>query len=384
MSKRTAAWFLVITLALMVAGVLLSLGRESVYDTSLYGLVLPGVLAGSGALVARAHPANPIGWLFCGFALFTALAELAEGYGHYAIDSGLPGGVWGEWVISWSWIAETTLWLLIFMLFPDGRLVSERWRLVLWLGLTGTALALPGQALSPGSRALFTDGVNPVTVQNDVVELLFPAGMALVLVALLGAIASLGVRLRRSRGIERQQLKWFAGAASLMVAVSPFALAFWYSSSFVQLPMALAIGSIPVAATVAILRYRLYDIDVVINRTLVYAGLSATLAGAYLGSVLVLQFALQPLTDRSDLAVAGSTLAVAALFRPARARIQAAVDRRFYRRRYDAARTLEDFGGRLRAQLDLEALGADLRDVVRDTVAPAHVSLWLPAPELRR
>jgi hypothetical protein len=180
--------------------------------------------------------------------------------------------------------------------------------------------------------------------------------------------ASLILRLKRARGEQRQQVKWFVYAVAFVMFTFPLTVLFLGSAGIVLFPL------IPASAAVAILKYRLYDIDVVVNRTLVYGGLTATLAGAYLGSVLLLQLVLSP---SSDLAIAGSTLAVAGLFRPLRHRIQELVDRRFYRRRYDAARTLEYFGVRLRDEIDLDSLGGELRGVVAETMQPAHVSLWL-------
>jgi len=204
---------------------------------------------------------------------------------------------------------------------------------------------------------------------------------------ILASAVALILRFRRSRGIERQQLKWLATAGSVVAVVYLVTMVSTLMASFMEEQPAWVSGLqnlsllsfvlLPLAIGTAVLRYRLYDIDIVINRALVYGALTATLGGVYLGSVLLLQLVLSPLTDQSDLAVAGSTLAVAALFGPARRRIQTVVDRRFYRRRYDAARTVESFTGRLRREVDLEAVSADLRAVVRDTVQPAHLSLWL-------
>jgi hypothetical protein len=194
--------------------------------------------------------------------------------------------------------------------------------------------------------------------------------------------------LRRARGVERQQLKLVLAIGAVVAVVVVLDMTSWliWPHGGLQLRMGvmgIGFAAFPLAAGVAILRYRLYDIDVVINRTLVYGALSATLAGTYAGTVLLLQLVLSGATSGSGLAIAGSTLAVAALVRPARGRIQSAVDRRFYRQKYDAARTVERFGARLRDEVDLDALGSELRAVVAHTMQPATVSLWLRFPEAR-
>ncbi len=207
----------------------------------------------------------------------------------------------------------------------------------------------------------------------------------LVVVGVTLAATSTVRRLRRARGVERQQVKFVLVVGAIVALATAATMTSWFVSPDGGQQARIAVigvsfAAFPVAAGVAILRHNLYDIDVVINRTLVYGSLTATLAAAYLGSVLLLQLALDPVTSGSSLAVAVSTLGVAALFRPARGRIQEVVDRRFYRRKYDAARTLERFSSRLREQVDLEALGGELSAVVHETMQPAHVSLWLRTP----
>jgi hypothetical protein len=190
-------------------------------------------------------------------------------------------------------------------------------------------------------------------------------------------VAALVVRFRRATGIEHLQLKQLVFAAALALPSMGLAAFLYYDHVFVQILIAAAAPLPPLAAGLAILRYRLYDIDLVINRTVVYGALSAILAAVYFGAVLLLQVVLSPFTEGSSLAVAVSTLAVAALFRPVRARIQDVVDRRFFRSKYDAARTLYRFGTQLRDQVDLDDIGTDLLTVVGETVQPTHASLWL-------
>jgi hypothetical protein len=232
---------------------------------------------------------------------------------------------------------------------------------------------------------------NPLGIESarSTLSVLMFVVLPLLPVCFVASAVALVRRFHRARGLERLQLKWLATAGALVATLylsallgsllkpEPFSGQDPEWLKVLQAIAGLSFLLLPVAIGVAVLRHRLYDIDVVINRTLVYGLLTVTLGAVYLGSVLVLQLALRPLTNRSDLAVAASTLAVAALFRPARARIQSAVDRRFYRSRYDAGRILEAFADRLRHELDLEAVAVDLRDAVRDTVQPAHVSLWL-------
>ena len=389
---RRLPWILFATAALLSATgvVLLAQVPSEVLERADNSFVLSALFAGIllvfglvGALVASRLPHNPIGWLFIVLALLEGVYELAFGYTHYTLhaDPGsLPGAEWVAWVSNWTGPLSPVFIVAALLLFPDGRPPTPRWRWVLWLCIPQVALSLMQYALAPGPIDEFPSLDNPIGL-DGVPWLADVNSEPFISVLVIAAAAALVVRFRRSHGVERQQVKWFAFAAGLMAA---FLIVGGLAQSVIGeersddsiaagFVFAAFISGVPISAGIAILRHRLYDIDVVINRTLVYGALTATLGATYLGLVLLLGLAV----GESNLAIAASTLAVAALFRPARARIQAAVDHRFYRGRYDAAQTLEGFGSRLREELDLEALGADLRGVVRETMQPAHVSLWL-------
>ena len=396
MSPRSAArlaWTLCgISVALVVASLVFSVLNAGVPEQGEFSTLFDAISVVSllafpvvGALVVSRQPRNTIGWLFCAIGLPFGVSGVAYGWGTYGLfaePGSIPGADWGAWLGSWLFAPSLfAIPPLLFLLFPDGRPPTRRWRAVTWLVVVGVVAMTLGSALTPGrlTEPPFRGIENPAGIETAgaVMEGVSFFGFIVLFFAILLGAAALIVRFRRSSGDERQQLKWFATAGALfalavIAAITPFMPG--DSDTYGQLLILLGFAGIPVAAGVAILKHRLYDIDVVINRALVYGALTATLAGAYVGSVLLLQLVLSP---GSDLAIAASTLAVAALVRPARARIQETVDRRFYRRRYDAARTLESFGGRLRDEVDLDALASDLRGVVAETVQPTHVSLWL-------
>jgi hypothetical protein len=398
-SVARLAWSLLVFIVLLaIAEVVFSIlnrntdieGSSGVFLSTLFGvafLTFPTL----GALVVSRRPENPIGWIMVGTGVVFGVSGVAEAYGVYALytDPGsLAGGANAAWLTAWVFIpALFAAPALLFLLFPDGRLPSPRWRPVLWLAVIAPAVAAADAAVSPGrlEDPPFADVVNPYGLEGaDWLVVFSTFGWVGGAAAVGGAAICMILRLRRARGVERQQLKWIATAAALFALACMVAVPTYYAGQdeigsaviFFVLP------AIPLATGLAILRYRLYDIDVVINRTLVYGSVTALLAGAYLGLVLLFQLAFSPLTEENSLAVAFSTLAVAALFRPARNRIQALVDRRFYRSRYDAAQTLVSFAARLREEVDLDALRAELTAVVAETMQPAHVSLWLRAGAL--
>jgi signal transduction histidine kinase len=342
---RSATALFVATVAFEVAACVLSWGLEPLYDTLLYALYAI-VQAGAGALIASRHPRNPIGWLFLWFALFNAVAaDAAQGWGLRAARNGWPGGPVCEWIALWSFIPASVGVILVFLLFPNGRLLGPRWRVVAWVNVVGVALALPGWALSPDDGSAYTDGRNPFAVSAVPGTLLFTTGAVLICASLVASVAALVVRFHRSRGIERQQLKWFAFAAAVSAVALPTALALWWTVPAVRVLPALALTAQPIAACIAILRYRLYDIDVVISKTVTYGALTGLLASLYVASALVIGVAVG---GESSWVTAGATLIVALAFRPLRVRVQEAVDRRFSRARYDARRRMGQFVDDLR------------------------------------
>lgn len=336
-----------------------------------------------GSLLALRQPQSAVGWLCLAIGLTwltTAATGAAAEWAFHSRRRSLAEwlGVFGALWVPAIGLMTTHLPLRL----PGGSHLSRAWqRYSRFCTLVIVVIAVP-TVTQPGPVNGIPGSENPLA--SPALQALEPLFVLLPL-SFLGAVVSLVLRYRRSGGVQRLQIRTIAFGGLIFLAVFISSLGnlvglFPSGGAAEETMQNLALVSynaLPVAIGVAVFRYRLYDIDVVINRALVYGAVTATLAVAYLASVLLLQFAVSPLTERSDLAVAGSTLVVAALFRPVRARIQASVDRRFYRSRYDAARTLEGFSGRLREQLDLEALSTDLRGVVRETMQPTHLSLWL-------
>ena len=393
-SRRLAVTLVVAAVALAPIGVALNLLAVGVPLPRGRGdmLFLGGVLSvfaciftPLGALVVWRQPRNAVGWLLLAIGVAVAVQSVAYGYADLALygdRAPMPGGVLAGWLGNWLFTSAVFVApCFLILLFPDGHPPSPAWRRPLIALGAVVAFGMVTLAVQDGDLTTYPGVENPLGIGGRYLASLEVLDLVVPPLLLLSAGASIVRRFRRAAGRERQQLKLVAYAASLAtgcfaVAFPADAVATILSDSFFLLGL-LGIALLPVAAGVAIARHRLYDIDVVINRTLVYALVTASLVGLYLLGVLVLGALVRPVTGESDLAVAASTLLVAGLFRPVRARIQRGVDHRFYRRKYDAERTLEGFGSRLRDEVDLQALAAALRETVERTVQPAVAGVWL-------
>jgi hypothetical protein len=333
-----------------------------------------------GAIVALRRPANVIGWLLLGTGVVAAIGALGLEYGVYAIVGrpvALTGGLFGAWLGSWTWVIYIAGILpFVLLLFPDGRVLSARWRPVGWAAVVGLVVTAAYMAFRSGPLQLASYADNPFTpLPSALVDPLGSIGILTMIPVMGSASWSLVLRFHRSTGIEREQIKWLAFSAAPMAAAGLASAVL--PDKVGQVLFVFLLLSVPIAVGIAILRYRLYDINVLINRALVYGATTAGIALAFFAGIVVLQAVLRPLTSGSELAVAASTLVSFALFQPLRRGSQSAVDRRFYRSRYDAARTLDAFSVRLRDEVDLDSVRGGLLDAVRDTVHPVHASVWL-------
>src|SRR5215204_536223 len=390
MNGRAAAWLawslVVVSVVLLVGGISFALmTRSTVPDGSITLSVLALAFSVVGAIIASRQPRNAIGWIFCSVGVTIGLSSFAGDYAEYWLASGFGRGALAEtaaWFSSWSWtllVYVPTSFLLL--LFPDGRLPSPRWRPVAWCAALGLIDFLAGYTLEPGPLEDFPKIVNPYGVNSPILEAIAVAGAILASASMVASAISLIVRMRRAGRAQRQQIKWLAygGALAVGAVFVGGVISVWIGEVGFGL-ISVGLLGVPIFTGVAIARYRLYEIDIVINRTLVYGALTAALVAVYFGGVATLQALFRAFTGQEQqpqLAIVVSTLVIAALFNPLRRRIQAFIDRRFYRRKYDAQKTLEAFSSKLRDETDLQALNGDLEGVVRETMQPAHVSLWL-------
>ena len=365
------------------------------FDSNVIYLLTPSLFVTVGALITIHYPGNPVGWIFLASALAIVVGGVSESYAQFITESAptaLPELTLLYWLGAWGWIVAfyvpPTFGIL---LFPTGRLPSRHWRPFACLVGVWLVLLIAAEMLSPGplhESGAYPQFTNPFGVESmagvtdGILEYLEELGL---LLAFIGSVASIFARLRVATAGERQQIKWFAYAATIPLAGLGvyFMLLAWpdvgseTADDIGGLIVILGITVLPVVVGIAILRHNLYDIDRLINRTVVYGSLSILLIAGFAGSVVLFQVLLSPFTGGNDLAVAGSTLLVAALFRPVRDRLQRFVDQRFYRQKYDAQRTLQSFGATARDAVDLEQLTGELTSLVAMTMQPAHVSLWL-------
>ena len=385
-ARRIATLTVTLVAAFAISAVVLHL---LVGDTPGSGLQTNDVLAWAvgaltyavvGVVVAWRRSANAIGWLFLLIGVTGTTGCLGVTYAAFAASTGSPGAAVAAWYTSCEVVFGSGLIVNVFvLLFPTGQVPSPRWVPVLAAGLLGMALSTVRFALAPGELIAFPLE-NPFGVADAAATfwLIGDIGIALQVVAACAAVASVGVRLMRADRVERQQLKWMGAAVSiLLIGAFLSGIQGVGRSTFGSTAGSLALNGIPIAAGIAILRYRLYDIDVLVNRALVYGGTTAMVGAAFFGGIVLLQALLRPFTGGNELAVAGSTLVCFALFQPLRSRVQVAVDRRFYHSRYDAARTLDEFSERLRDEVDLDAVRRGLLKAVHDTVQPSQANLWL-------
>jgi hypothetical protein len=346
-----------------------------------------------GALIASRRPHNPIGWICLAVGSLFLLLGVSEYYSVYGVaePGSVPFPIGVAWLSNWLWMPAVGLFATyLFLLFPDGRLPSRRWLPLAWFSGALIVVLSLGFGLAPGPVASLPRGIrNPFGLEglpwlSDAANVGFP----LLALCILASVASLVLRYRRSRGEEREQIKWIAFAASVigLLFLIGLVISLIYGSTppswtrLLDTMTALSYTGVPIAVGFAVLKYRLYDIEVIINRTLVYGSLTLLLALVYFGGVTATQAIFRTLSGQEQqpqLAIVVSTLVIAALFNPLRRRIQAFIDRRFYRKKYDARKTLEAFSAKLRDETDLDALNAELVGVVRETMQPAHVSLWL-------
>ena len=397
MSAGAARWLAWGLWAISLAMLALNVPSVNVGDDvsiALFGSLVLLAYATAGALIVSRQPRNVIGWLLGASALLSALGSLAIEYGVYGLvtrPGSVPGASWAALV--GGGLRSVGFFLILtflLLLFPTGHLPSPRWRPLAWVTLAATVLFLAGNTLTgdlSSADTRLTSIANPlrlVAAGSLADNLLNGVSILLIFGCAVGCCASVVVRFRRARGIERQQLKWLAYAAMWA------ALAFFgaWVGVFTNNPILasavtfdLCLLGIPIAVGIAILRHGLFDIDIIINRTLVYGSLTVLLAAVYFGSVIAMQrlagIIAGPQAVANPLIIVVSTLLIAALFTPLRRRIQRTIDHRFYRAKYDAARTLERFAATLRQQIELDQLGDHLVGVVEETMQPAHVNLWL-------